>query len=48
MNRGFERRARAWGEDVRGGLSAIFLEALIVVVLVAFAALVAFLAVTVV
>jgi hypothetical protein len=48
VNRGFERRARAWSDDVRGGISAIILEAVMVVVLVAFAALVAFLAVTVV
>lgn len=48
MNRGFERRARAWSDDIRGGVSAIILEAVIVVVLVSFAVVVAFLAVTVV
>jgi hypothetical protein len=48
MNGGYERRGPTWGDHVRGGLSAIILEGLIVFVLVVFALVVAFLAVTVV
>lgn len=43
-----ERRGQNWIDDVRGGLSAFILEAIIVVVLVAFALAVAFVAVTVI
>jgi hypothetical protein len=42
------RRGSTWGDDARGGISAIILEALIVVVLLLFAVLVSFIFVTVV
>jgi hypothetical protein len=48
VNGGSGRRGQSWSDDVRGGLSAFLLEAVIVAVLVAFAVVVAFLAVSVV
>lgn len=48
MNQRFGRRTKVWVDDIRGGLSAFVLEALIVVILVALALAAAFVAVTVV
>jgi hypothetical protein len=48
VNGGSGRRGQNWNDDIRGGLSAFLLEAVIVVVLVAFAVVVAFLALSVV